>query len=229
MTQQQGSARLVVIQPIRDWACAECGGSDDLLRMDDAGPLCMTCADLDHLAFLPAGDTALTRRAIKASSLSAVVVRWSRSRKRYERQGVLVEDHALALAERQCLSDEDARARRRLRDRDRRAGADEQFQVRLAEEITRIFPGCPPARATAIAKHTGQRGSGRVGRSAAGRTLDENAITLAVTASVRHQDTRYDTLLMSGLPRDAARERVRSAIYQILAAWRQPTQPPHPS
>jgi hypothetical protein len=78
MTQQQGSARLVVIQPIRDWACAECGGSGDLLRMDDAGPLCMTCADLDHLAFLPAGDTALTRRAVKASSLSAVVVRWSR-------------------------------------------------------------------------------------------------------------------------------------------------------
>ena len=100
MTEQEGSARLVVIQPIRDWACAECGGTGDLLRMDDAGPLCLSCADLDHLAFLPAGDTALTRRATKASSLSAVVVRWSRSRKRYERQGVLVEDHALALAER---------------------------------------------------------------------------------------------------------------------------------
>ena len=229
MTQKEGSSRLVVIQPVRDWSCAECGGSDNLLRMDDAGPLCLACADLDHLVFLPAGDAALTRRATKASSLSAVVVRWSRSRKRYERQGVLVDDHALAVAEKQCLSDQDARARRRARDRVRRAGADEDFQARLAHEITRLFPGCPPGRATAIARHTGLRGSGRVGRSAAGRVLDETAITRAVTASIRHQDTRYDALLMSGLPRDAARDRVRPAIDQVLTAWRLPSQPPLPS
>src|SRR6266566_333181 len=116
MPQQESAPGLVIIQPIRDWACAECGGTGDLLRMDDAGPLCLTCADLDHLAFLPAGDAALTRRATKASGLSAVVVRWSRSRKRYERQGVLVEDHALTVAEKHCLSDADARARRRERD-----------------------------------------------------------------------------------------------------------------
>jgi hypothetical protein len=223
MTQREGSPGLVVIQPIRDWACAECGGSDDLLRMDDAGPLCLTCADLDHLVFLPAGDTALTRRATKASNLSAVVVRWSRGRKRYERQGVLVEDHALAVAEQQCLSDKDARARRRERDRVRRASADEEFQAHLTEKIARLFPGCPPERATAIARHTGLRGSGRVGRSAAGRALEENAIILAVTASVRHQDTDYDALLMSGLPRDAARDRVRPAIDQVLAAWSEPS------
>jgi hypothetical protein len=229
MTQQEGPSRLVVIQPVRGWSCAECGGSDDLLRMDDAGPLCLACADLDHLVFLRAGDTALTRRATKASGLAAVVVRWSRSRKRYERQGVLVEDHALALAEQQCLSDEDARARRRERDRVRRASADEDFQTRLAAEIARLFPGCPPERATTIAKHTGLRGSGRVGRSAAGRALDENAITLAVTASVRHQDTGYDGFLMSGLPRDAARDLVRPTIDQVLAAWRFPRQSAHPS
>jgi len=178
---------------------------------------------LDHLAFLPAGDAALTRRATKASGLSAVVVRWSRSRKRYERQGVLVEDHALPVAEKRCLSDADARARRRERDQVRRASVDEEFQARLAEEITRLFPGCPAERATAIAKHTGLRGSGRVGRSAAGRALDENAITLAVAASVRHQDTGYDTLLMSGLPRDAARHQVQPAIDRVLTAWRQPS------
>jgi hypothetical protein len=191
--------------------------------MDDAGPLCMACADLDHLAFLPAGDTALTRRATKASGLSAVVVRWSRSRKRYERQGVLVEEHALAVAEQQCLSDADARARRRERDQVRRASADEEFQARLAEKITQLFPGCPAGRAIAIAGHTGLRGSGRVGRSAAGRALDENAITLAVAASVRHQDTDYDTLLMSGLPRDAARGQVQPAIDRVLRVWRQPS------
>jgi hypothetical protein len=86
MPPHERSPGLVVIQPVGDWACAECGGTGDLLRMDDAGPLCLACADLDHLVFLPAGDAALTRRTTKASSLSAVVVRWSRARKRYERQ-----------------------------------------------------------------------------------------------------------------------------------------------
>ncbi len=223
MPQQESSPGLVIIQPIRDWACAECGGTGDLLRMDDAGPLCLTCADLDHLVFLPAGDAALTRRAMKASSLSAVVVRWSRARKRYERQGVMVEDPALVLAEEQCLSDKDARMRRRDRDQVRRASADEEYQARLGEEITRLFPGCPPGRATAIAQHTGMRGSGRVGRSAAGRALDKDAVTLAVIASVRHLDTRYDALLMSGIPRDTARDRVRPGIDRILTAWREPS------
>ena len=65
---------LVVIMPVKDWVCARCTGTGDLLTMDDAGPLCMTCADLDHLVFLGAGDAALTRRAKKASVLSAVVV-----------------------------------------------------------------------------------------------------------------------------------------------------------
>ncbi len=51
---------------------------------------------MDHLVFLPAGDVGLTRRAHRASELSAVVVRFSRSRKRYERQGLFVEDSALA-------------------------------------------------------------------------------------------------------------------------------------
>ena len=53
MPQQESSPGLVIIQPIRDWTCAECGGTGDLLRMDDAGPLCLTCADLDHLVFPP--------------------------------------------------------------------------------------------------------------------------------------------------------------------------------
>jgi len=216
------SAGLVVIQPVRDWTCAECGGTGDLLRMDDAGPLCLSCADLDHLVVLPSGDAALTRRAAKASNLSAVVVRWSRTRKRYERQGVLVEETALAAAEQQCMSDAGARAHRRERDKVRCASADLEFQDRLAREILRLFPGCPAERAAAIAEHTGQRGSGRVGRSAAGRGLDENAVTLAVAASVRHRDTRYDALLMTGVPRDLARERVRPAIDQLLAAWGRP-------
>src|SRR5579863_7151530 len=103
MPQGERSSGIVVVQPIRDWICAECGGTGDLLKMEDAGPLCLECCDLDHLAFLPSGDAALTRRSTKASALSAVVVRWSRSRKRYERQGVLVEESALAAAEQECM------------------------------------------------------------------------------------------------------------------------------
>jgi hypothetical protein len=79
---------LVVISPIRDWACAECGGSGDLLMMDEAGPLCLECTDMNHLVFLPSGDAALTRRSKRASRLSAVVVRFRRARRRYERQGI---------------------------------------------------------------------------------------------------------------------------------------------
>jgi len=211
---------LVVISPVRDWTCAQCRGTGDLLIMDEAGPLCLACAELDHLVFLPAGDAALTRRAKKASGLSAVVVRWSRSRKRYERQGVLVEEAALEQAEQQCLADEDARMRRRERDRERRAAEDVELAASMAEEIRRLFPRCPARRAEAIARHASLRGSGRVGRSAAGRGLDEEAITLAVVASVRHEDTGYDSLLMSGVSREDARDRTRLAVDRVLAAWR---------
>jgi hypothetical protein len=214
---------LVVVQPLRAFTCVGCGRTDaDMLTMDDAGPACLTCADLDHLLFLPAGDAALTRRAKQASRLSAVVVRFSRSRKRHERQGLLVEESAVEQAEQQCLSDEEARARRRERDRQRREAADELFQQELAEQIGLLFPGCPPQRAAEISRHTGTRGSGRVGRSAAGRALDPDAVTRAVVASVRHEDTAYDDLLMAGVPREDARDRIRTDIDQVLERWRRP-------
>jgi hypothetical protein len=219
---------LVVISPVRDgWTCHECGGSGDLLLMEGPGPICLGCADLDHLVFLPAGDAALTRRAKKASTLSAVVVRFARARKRYERQGILVEPQAMDDAEQACLDDAQVRARRRERDAEHRAEHDEQFVQRLRAEITRQFPGCPPGRAAAIAAWTGTRASGRVGRSAAGRALDPEAVGLAVGASIRHQDTDYDTLLMSGVPRAEARDQVRADVQALLERWRTPPRPAH--
>jgi hypothetical protein len=182
----------------------------------------MDCADLGHLVFLPAGNATLSRRAKQASRLSAVVVRFSRARKRYERQGILVEEAALEQAEAQCLADKDARSRRRERDRQRRADQAVVFEARLAELVARLFPGCPARRAAAIARHAAVRGSGRIGRSAAGRALDEQAVTLAVIASVRHQDTDYDELLMAGVPRAVAREQVRPAVDRVLASWQHP-------
>jgi hypothetical protein len=219
---QNKAPDLVAILPLKDWACTSCRGTDDMLVMEDGAPLCLACADMDHLVFLPAGNAALSRRAKKESGLSAVVVQHNRRRKRYERRGVLVEEEALARAEEQCLADEDARARRRARDQERRAHQDVEFQTRMAAEIVRLFPGCPAERARAIAEHAGLRGSGRVGRSAAGRELDENALLLAVAASVRHLDTDYDELLMSGVPRQDARDRIRPRVDAVLTTWRNP-------
>jgi hypothetical protein len=92
---------LVVIQPLdREWSCHKCGNSGDLLIMENPGPACLRCAGLDDLEFLPAGHALLTRRAKAKSARSAVVVRFSKTRRRYERQGLLVEPHAIASARR---------------------------------------------------------------------------------------------------------------------------------
>ena len=113
--------RLEVFISHRASVCGECheelGRQAWVFLAGDRGALCLSCADLDHLVFLPSGDTAVTRRARKLSTLSAVVLRWSRARQRYERQGLLVEEDALHEAEAACLADEEARARRRERGR----------------------------------------------------------------------------------------------------------------
>ena len=87
---------LVVIVPLNDeWTCHRCGGTGDLLIMEKPGPACLRCAGLGDLEFLPAGDALLTRRVKALSPRYAVVVRFSRRRRRYERQGLLVEPQAL--------------------------------------------------------------------------------------------------------------------------------------
>ena len=105
---------LVAVDPLTEWTCA--GGAtsgEGLLLMQDDQPLCLRCSRLDHLIFLPAGDATRTRRAHRASTLTAIVVHFSRTRKRYERQGLLVEPHALtsatALADRHRIALQAAR------------------------------------------------------------------------------------------------------------------------
>jgi hypothetical protein len=96
LLQADESPDLVVVDPLNQWTCAGCAASGEgLLLMQDDEPLCLRCARLDHLIFLPAGDATRTRRAHRASTLTAVVVRFSRTGKRYERQGLLVEPDAL--------------------------------------------------------------------------------------------------------------------------------------
>ena len=216
---------LVVFSILRDSQCVECGEAlwkGKFLFMEKERPLCLACADLDHLVYLPRGDAALTRRAKKHSTLSAVVVRFSGARGHYERQGILVEESALQKAEQECIQDAGPRAVRREREEVRRVGQDRDLCTRVADAIRELFPGCPRPEALAIAEHTTARGSGRVGRTAGGKALDERAITVAAIAAIRHTHTRYDELLMSGLDRIDARDAVREAVDRVLKSWRKP-------
>jgi hypothetical protein len=207
----------------RDSKCDECG--EELGRQawitlaENKGALCLACADLDDLVFLPTGDAALTRRARKHSVLSAVVLKFSRARGRYERQGLLVEENALTQAETECLADAEARERRSARQRERYAELDRQYVEQFGKRIRELFPACPRGREAQIAEHACRKYSGRVGRSAAARSFDEAAVLLAVKAHIRHRETDYDQLLAQGDNRGEARARVKHEVEQLLSRW----------
>lgn len=212
----------VVFQILRDSQCSECCAGlpqGSFLSMEAGQPLCLSCVRLDDLEYLPAGDAALTRRAAKYSGRTAVVVRFSRSRGRYERQGVLVEAAALEKAELECTEDAEERAAARARGAELRSGRDRELVMRMMEQLLVLFPGCPQEDARAVARHTAVRGSGRVGRTAAGQNLEAEALTAAVAAAIRHNHTDYDALLAGGLDRTLARQRVADRVRTILAAW----------
>jgi hypothetical protein len=217
------ATNLRVFISLRESRCDECredlGSRAWLVLAGDRGALCLVCADLDQLVFLPSGDAALTRRAARHSTLSAVVLKWSRARKRYERQGVLVEERALEQSEIECLNDAEVRARRREREAERRVELDAAFVSRFAARIREIFPRCPPGRADKIATHACLKYSSRIGRSASAKALDQDAVRLAVVAHVRHAETPYDELLARGVERWDARNRVATAVDRVLARW----------
>jgi hypothetical protein len=221
-TTPAASDPIVVFWTRRDSECDLCGaqlGRRSFIRVRDRSAACLECADLDHLVYLPRGDAALTRRAAKHSGLSAVVVQWSRARKRYERQGILVEEPALERAEEECLADAERREARRHRDVARRETWDGRFIESFAAAIGARHPGCPPDEALAIARRACERYSGRVGRSEGGRSLADGAVDLAVRAHVRHRHTGYDALLMAGRDRDEARASVASAVDAAMERW----------
>jgi hypothetical protein len=214
---------LKVFISTRDSTCGECG--ENLGRgawitlVEEKGALCLSCADLDHLVFLASGDPALTRRAKKHSILSALVLKWSRARNRYERQGLLVEAQGLEEAERECLSDSEARARRREREAERRSELDRAYVRRFASRVRELFPKCPSNREFEIAEFACRKYSGRVGRSAGARSLEVNPVRLAVIAHIRHTETKYDDLLARGYGRWEARAKVEERVRDVLENW----------
>ena len=213
----------VVFEIVRASKCSECGielPKDGFLTMEAGQPLCLACAGLGDLEYLPRGDVALTRRTTKYSSKTVVVVRFSRTRGRYERQGILAEEGAIARAEEECVGDAAERAIMRQRAAKQRQADDRKLVVEMTRRIQELFPRVPEDEARKIASHTAVRGSGRVGRTAAGRSLDEGALTAAVAAAVRHNHTNYDELLAGGLERDWARQKVRDRVDEIIESWR---------
>jgi len=217
------TAELKVFITTTDATCPDCGerlGHGAWITLvENKGAFCLSCADLDHLTFLPSGDAALTRRARKHSTLSAVVLKWSRARKQYERQGLLVQAEALEQVEQECLADSEVRERRREREAARRAELDREYVEHFAARARELFLRCHQAREIVIAEHACLKYSGRVGRSAAAKTLDEAAVRLAVIAHIRHTETEYDTRLARGSERHDARMQVEDKIDRVLARW----------
>jgi len=156
----------------------------------------------------------LKRRVLQAAE--AALVRDSRCS-----QGILVERAGLEKAEQECAADAGERATARARGATLRCEQDRELVAGMTRQIATLFPGCPPRDAAAIAEYIAVRGSGRIGRTAAGRSLEESALAAAVAAAVRHKHTGYDMLLAAGLGRPLARQQVADQVQAILAAWRQ--------
>lgn len=213
----------------RESICSECGENlgrhawitlvQSKVGSGEREALCLSCADLDHLVFLPSGDAALTRRARKHSVLSAVVVKWSSARKRYERQGLLVEQGGLEKAEEECLSDFEFRERRKEREAVKRKELDAGYVEQFAARVRELFPGCPVNREVEIAEHACRKYSGRIGRTASAKALEEQAVRLAVIAHIRHWETNYDELLAKGYERHEARFSVEDEVKELLQKW----------
>jgi hypothetical protein len=217
-------SEILIFITSRESTCSECaeelGSKAWITLAKDKGVLCLDCADLDHLLFLPTGDMALTRRSKKHSKLHAVVLRWSKARKRYERKGLLIEESALVQAEVECLADAEMRERRRIREAERRALMDKEYVREYGEQIKRYYPHIPSRLEVKIAEHACLKHSGRIGRSREAKNFDEEAITIAVAAHVRHAETEYDELLMRGIERYDARRIISAKVNQVLENWR---------
>jgi hypothetical protein len=96
---------------------------------------------------------------------------------------------------------------------------DREYVEHFAARVRELFPRCPAGKEVAIAEHACLKHSGRIGRSAAAKDLDEKAVRLAVMAHVRHVETRYDELTARGHDRWNARAEVEDDVHRILSEW----------
>ena len=183
---------------------------------------CVKCGGLENLEFLPSGNTALTRRANALSAVKYVVLKFSRARKRYERQGILARPEILDQARRECAADEAAREAKRQASSARRDKQDTTHIAAFAARIRELYPSAPVGVEHEIAAHACRKHSHRVGRAAFAKELDPESIHLAVRAHIRHHHTSYDRLMSSGADRPDARLLVAARIEETTRRWIKP-------
>ena len=208
-----------------EFECSECHEHYERSQMytfpTANSKICLDCSDLGHLIYLPSGNTAITRRSKKYSTLSAIIYKFSKSRRRYERQGMLVEREALEKAEIECSDDEGARKLAREKAAIRRNKLDKVFIKDFSSLIREVYPNCPLDKETEIAEHACEKHSNRVGRSASAKEFDETTVHLAVRAHIRHRETNYDNLLMKGSLKEQARKQILHQLDDVANKWQE--------
>jgi hypothetical protein len=218
---REGASDTLVFFVRGEATCSACGtgiANGGFITKERGRTLCLGCGGLDGLSYLPKGDAILTRRASKHSSELALVVTRVYSRKRYKREGILVEPAAIERARKECRADAAARDKRREEREREHAG-------RFARALRRRYPSCPKGIERKIARHACETSSGRVGRTSGAKRLDEKAVRLAVLAHVRHHYTKYDKLIDEGMTKMAARTHVQDKVDDVLRRWSRKARP----
>ena len=181
--------------------------------------LCFSCSPFSHLAFLPSGDAAMTRRSKKHSAYCGILQEWNQRRKRYERKGQYVEHQAIILAKEECNGDLKIREEKNKKAAIKREIADKEYVQSFAKEIRKLYPNCPPKREYAIAEHACEKHSRRVGRTAQAKEFDEQMINLAVEAHIRHLETNYDDRFGKGLKKKEIRVSIKDDVKRVMKKW----------
>lgn len=88
----------MIITPTQCSSCKKELFKGSIIYIEEKQPLCLPCAGFGDLVFLASGAAKLTRAAKKYTACFLVVVQFSRARKRYERQGLLIQNDALQKA-----------------------------------------------------------------------------------------------------------------------------------
>jgi hypothetical protein len=192
-----------------------------LLALDEKKKgVCEKCADLWALTLLPPGDVAMTRRSKKHSARTVVVMEWNNKRRRYNRLGQLVEPSAITAAKEECEQDRGKREEKQKKAAVKRAIDDKIYIDSFSQEIRKTFPNMPTSREQEVATHACEKYSGRVGRSAKAKEFDEEMITRAVVAHIRHKETAYDDMFGRGKRKREIRDDVKADISEVLRRWK---------
>jgi len=205
--------------------CKTCGarvpkGKAFVSESENHKGTCFGCSPFMGYIMLPPGDTAMTRRSKKHSTLCGVVLFWNQRRKRYERKGQLVEESAIEKARLECESDKESRTLKNKKAAITRTIQDKAYIIIFAEAIRNRYPNCPMNREHEIATHACEKYSGRVGRTANAKQFDGKMIDLAVEAHIRHTETNYDGQFGKGKGKKEIRSDVKLDIRRVLRKWR---------